>query len=99
MINLLDIAPIDGHIRRPRIFPKIKVDADTIGSVPDTVVTNSSDTVVTDTINSGLGILPNTGSGSDDSTILIWALVVVFFALLACLYFVFSYRRRLGLNS
>lgn len=99
MINLLDIAPIDGHIRRPRIFPRIKVDTDTIGSVPDSVVTNSSDSVVTDTINSGLGILPNTGSGSDDFTILIWAVIVVFFALLVCLYFVLSYRRKLGVRG
>lgn len=56
---------------------------------------------VADSVNSSQlapSLLDQIGGGGDDSSILLWAIVAVIFALAACLYFVFSYRRMLAAN-
>lgn len=57
----------------------------------------SSDTLATDTVNTLQGMVNGAGTGGDDSSMLLWTALVVLGALALCLYFVYTYRRRLGM--
>ena len=98
---LLDIAYPGRPYRRPVIPDTVKPiktevhpdPTDTITSANDTVV-QANDTVVqtNDSISAFVGNFGST-AGNDDSSTLLWSVLVVLFALCLCFYFVLSYRR------
>lgn len=111
MLRLLDIAPIDGPYRPRRRFwgdtipPKIHrmdtaaVKTDTVDTtaVPSELLDSTvSQPDVIDTINNSQNIFGSSiGSNNDDSSMLLWAILVVLAAISLCLYMIYVYRRRL----
>lgn len=111
MLRLLDIAPINGPYRPRRRFwmdsiqPKIQrmdtaaVKTDTVDStaVPSELLDSAaSQPDVIDTLNNSQNIIGSgIGSNNDDSSMLLWAILVVLAALSLCLYMIYVYRRRL----
>lgn len=97
-MNILDIAP-DPHEIWPRIeriggrvHPPQEIDT----LVPDTMVTDTlpPDSLPGDTLRSAQGLVNGVSTGGDDTSILLWSIVIVLFSLLICLYFVYAYRQR-----
>ena len=95
-ITFLDIA-YPGRPRHPR-FPRRVIDtveqvkkevADTAVQVKDAA--KDSVAQLQDFVTGG-------NSGSDDNTMLLWAIIVVFATLLLCLWFAYSYRQRLNVS-
>jgi hypothetical protein len=95
-ITFLDIA-YPGRPRHPR-FPRRVIDtveqvkkevADTAVQVKDAA--KDSVAQLQDFVTGG-------NLGSDDNTMLLWAIIVVFAALLLCLWLEYSYRQRLNVT-
>lgn len=111
MLRLLDIAPIDGPYRPRRRFwddsirtrihrlDTATVKTDTVDStaVPSELIdSTASQPDVIDTLNNSQNIIGSSiGSNNDDSSMLLWAILVVLAALSLCLYMIYVYRRRL----
>ena len=103
-IPFLDII-IPGQPRTPRVRPRIPdptpevVNAPADSAVPapeavkDSVV--HADSIAQDSAARIHEFLTGGATGPDDNTILAWGIVVVFAALLFCLWFAYAYRRRL----
>ncbi|MBP5569907.1 MAG: hypothetical protein J6X46_02610 [Prevotella sp.] len=95
-IAFLDIA-YPGRPRHPRILPKV---IDTVQQVKKEVADTAVQ--VKDVVKDSTAQLQNyvTGgdTGSDDFSMLLWGIIVVFAALLLCLWFAYSYRQRLNVS-
>ena len=77
--------------------PVNAVDTFTNNTIPTDSV--SPDTLATDTVNTLQGMVngAGTGTGGDDSSMLLWTAIVVVGALALCFYFAYTYRRKLGI--
>lgn len=101
-MQLLDIIvpgqeyrPNRPYIGRPiQTEPVNAVDTITNNTVP--VDSVSPDTLATDTVNTLQSMVNGAGTGSDDSSMLLWTAIVVLGALALCFYFAYTYRRKLG---
>ena len=96
-IAFLDIA-YPGRPRHPRIIPQRVIDTveQVKKEVTDTAVQVKD--VVKDTTAQLQDYLAGGNVGSDDNTTLLWGIVVVFAALLLCLWFAYTYRQRLNVS-
>ena len=99
-IPFLDIA-YPGRPRHPRIPRRV---IDTIEQVKKEVtdtavqVKDSVERTVQDTTAQLQDFVAGGNVGSDDNTTLLWSLIVVLAALLLCLWFAYTYRKRLNVS-
>jgi type VI protein secretion system component VasF len=95
-ITFLDIA-YPGRPRHPR-FPRRVIDSveQVRKEVTDTAVQVKD--AAKDSVAQLQDFVSGGNSGSDDNTMLLWAIIVVFAALLLCLWFAYSYRQRLNVS-
>ncbi len=95
-IAFLDIA-YPGRPRHPR-FPRRVIDTveQVKKEVTDTAVQVKD--AAKDSVAQLQDFVSGGNSGSDDNTMLLWGIIVVFAALLLCLWFAYSYRQRLNVS-
>ena len=95
-IAFLDIA-YPGRPRHPR-FPRRVIDSveQVKKEVTDTAVQVKD--VVKDSTAQLQDYITGGNAGSDDNTMLLWSIIVVFAALLLCLWFAYTYRQRLNVS-
>ena len=96
-IPLLDII-IPGQTRRPRIPRRV---IDTVEQVKKEVTDTAVQVrgTVQDTAAQLQDYVAGGNVGSDDNSTLLWSLLVVFAALILCLWFAYTYRQRLKLSQ
>ncbi len=101
-MQLLDlIIPGQPYHPRPRqgFGEIIRPTVDTVTLQPESTDTLTSDTLVSDTTNVMQGLVNGTGTGGDESSMMLWAAIVVLCALSLCVYFAYSYRHRLHVTQ